>query len=477
MTIHEVLQSNCRERRGDKFIFTREAEGFEGRTFGQVAEDAWAMAAALLNRGLGGKNIMLLGENSYPWMVASLAAAGYVGVAVAANPSWTAGILRDAAAKTQVAAVLYTPDCSELLAATQLPKTVPLYSLETHWQELLEEGRRILAGEGACWPPPQKDREQLCQIYFSSGTTGRPKATMHCQRNLFAGLEGLQKRAGLYSTDRCYLVLPLCHTYGGVYNFLYLMAVGGQLYLGSLTSMPEELAMVKPTVFCGVTKLFRRFYDAVQPAPNPGKALCGLLGGSIRVLFCGGSPDGPEMKRFYRQSGLLMQEAYALTETTSTLALEYPDTPDDTAVGTLYEEMELQVADDGEILVRGPGVFMGYYNDPEATAAAFDRDGFFRTGDLGRMDRRKLVYVTGRKSRVFATAGGEMVDPAEIEALFSAIPGVKKATVSCREGAVVATVVGNLTTEELVAATAEVNSQLPGGSRVERAELGKEGWK
>lgn len=477
MTIHEILQKNRRERYDEDFIFTRKPQGFVGHSFGKLAENVAALASALLCRGLQGKNILLLGENSYPWVAASLAAAGYVGVAVAANPAWTAEILRGAAAKTQAAAVLYSSECEALLEATRLPQEVARISLESDWQELLEQGRRELSDKNADYPEPITQRERLCQIYFSSGTTGRPKAVMLCQRNLFAGLEGLQRRTGLYDTDRCYLVLPLCHTYGGVYNLLYVLATGGRIYLGNMPSMAEELSMVRPTIFCGVPKLFRRFFEAVQNTPNPRQALVQLLGGGIRVLFSGGSPDGTELKRFYRSAGLTMLEAYALTETASTLAIEYPNSHDDTAVGTLYEDMDLKVAEDGELLVRGPGVFLGYYNDPEATAAAFDSRGFFRTGDIGRMDERRLVYVTGRKSRVFATAAGEMVNPAEIEALYAAQPAVERAVVTCREGRVLARVFGNLTPEELENASAEVNRQLPKYSRVEITELGREGWK
>lgn len=187
-----------------------------------------------------------------------------------------------------------------------------------------------------------------CKIVFSSGTTAMPKAVMLSKRNLFSGMESLYKRCPFNEEDVDYLFLPLSHTYGGIYNFLYSMVFGFSIYLCSdIKSLAGELLEVNPTLFCGVPVIFRKIYE-----------------------------------------GYGNKLAYALSETASTFAIQYPYDPDVKTAGTVAEDIEVKVLEPdengvGEIVVKGDNVFLGYAKEEALTASVFTEDGFFKTGDLG----------------------------------------------------------------------------------------------
>ena len=212
----------------------------------------------------------------------------------------------------------------------------------------------------------------------------------------------------LGENDTDYLFLPLHHTYAGVYNFYYSLVGGMQVYLCSDTpKIADELREVRPTIFCAVPLIYRRLMEAY------GEHISMAFGDRIRFLFCGGANFSPKIRAFYKQHGLPMFEAYALTETSSSLSIEYPNFDDFESSGTVFENMEVKILNQdkdgvGDIVVKGESVFLGYLDDAKKTKAAFTDDGYFITGDYGWLEGNKL-YVRGRKKDVLVGENGENV--------------------------------------------------------------------
>jgi long-chain acyl-CoA synthetase len=280
--------------------------------------------------------------------------------------------------------------------------------------------------------------------------------------------------------DLGYLFLPLSHTYGGIYNFIYSLLYGVGLYLCSdISLIAEELRIARPTIFCAVPRLLERFIGAARAAEHPGQALRLMFGGNLRYLFCSGGPWRPEDRAFYKDSGINLLEAYALTETASALSLSYSGEGETESVGVVLENIEVRIAcpDEngcGEILVRGDNVFLGYYKDEEATKAAIDAEGFLHTGDVGRVDATGHLYLMGRLGRIFKTSAGEYVDPDSIERLLLSKPGVLAVSVAGKGGRVAAVLRLADPAPDIAGLIDEANRQLPAHMRVqEYSEVGQ----
>ena len=203
---------------------------------------------------------------------------------------------------------------------------------------------------------------------------------MLTQRNILCGWDNLYKRAPINENDICYLFLPLHHTYAGLCNFLYSTISGMKIYLCSDTKkIGEELQIVKPTVFCAVPLIYERFSKI---ASQTGKDLKTLFGGNIKYMFSGGAYFDENIRRQYKQAGLNMMEAYALTETSSIFSIQYSNSPNVKSVGTIFENIDVKVINSdengcGELVVKGDNVCLGYYGNEKATKEAFDKDVIF----------------------------------------------------------------------------------------------------
>ena len=235
-------------------------------------------------------------------------------------------------------------------------------------------------------------------------------------KNIYSSYEALGKRIDANENDVCYLFLPLNHTYGSIFNFLYSLVFGYQIFLtGDIKNMAQEMMMVHPTVFCAVPLVCVKFCEAAKAMNVPLKM---LLGGRMRYLFIGGSCLPYDIRQAFIDQGINPMNAYALSETSSGFSIDYPDVTDMDSAGTLLEYVDAKVIDPdedgvGELAIKGPNVFHGYLNDPEATARAFDKDGYFLTGDLGKIVGT-MVYVKGRKDTMLVLPNGENVSAKRI---------------------------------------------------------------
>lgn len=461
--IHNLLTDGAKRFKGHGFIFERNGSDFKGTSFDCFAKDVRNFAEVLLAHGLYGKNIILFGGNSYNYMVADIAVMGYVGVSCTISKEWSPKDLINAAEHLNAGAVIYSQLKEEQIAVLKEKHPDLLYIV---MEDILSMNTDISE------PTEPLGSDVCCKIIFSSGTTGVPKAVMLSQNNMFASWENLNKRADFTPEDRDYLFLPLSHTYGGICNFLYALISGMSLYICSDTKLiMEELQMVKPTIFSAVPLIYEKLYAAcVSGNIHPTAA----LGGNIRCLFSGGAHLRREIREFLKGAEIDLLVAYGLTETSSLVSCEYSDPTDLDSVGAILEHMDVSIIqpDDngiGEIAVRGDNVFKGYYKNPSATSKAIDCNGFFHTGDLGRVDNGKL-YLIGRKRKMILFSNGENVFPDEIESLFTDHPQINHAKVYERGGKIFASVY-TAADCDITDMICNINKQLPKYAQIQEYEV------
>ena len=259
-------------------------------------------------------------------------------------------------------------------------------------------------------------------MLYTSGTSGNPKGVPLTHRNVSVnGLDWLRNNAALLEeSDVDLLWLPMSHIFGFGEACLG-NTLGFTTYFADPSSALAKLPEVRPTVFMSVPALWEKLASAVPADTAPPKRqalLAQATGGKLRFCLSGGAGLKREVKELFFSCGLLIIEGYGLTECSPTLTLNRSDAFRFDAVGKPLPSVQLKLAEDGEILARGPTVFSGYHKDPIATREAFTDDGWFKTGDVGRFTDDGFLQIIDRKKDILVTAGGKNVPPANIELRF-----------------------------------------------------------
>jgi len=304
--------------------------------------------------------------------------------------------------------------------------------------------------------------EHLLTIIYTSGTTGNPKGVMLTHQNLVSNITAAAEVLPLGDTDTLLSFLPLCHSFERMAGYYTAMACGSTVaYAESTDSVSDNLLEIHPTVVTTVPRLFERIYSrmmkqidsssparqrifhwavsvgkelahakrsgTVSPALRIQHALADRLvfsklkqktGGRIRFFVSGGAALSRELGEFFEAVGVLIIEGYGLTETAPVLTANRLDDFKYGTVGKPLPGVDIKIAEDGEILAKGPNVMKGYHNNPEATAEVIDKEGWFHTGDVGMFDLQGHLMITDRKKHLFVSSGGKNIAPQPIESLF-----------------------------------------------------------
>jgi long-chain acyl-CoA synthetase len=336
------------------------------------------------------------------------------------------------------------------------PGTTSLDELRAKGREALGADKDAVRREAAA-----VRGEDLATLIYTSGTTGDPKGVMLTHANLMHNVLAAQKIFPMLDHEWTALsFLPLCHSFERTAGYNFMLYAGVTIaYAESVEKVPENMQEVRPWVMCSVPRLYEKMYARVNEKvaadpplrqsifrwaigvgrrlfahtvarTEPGPllklqfALADKLvfskikartGGRLRLFISGGAPLAREIAEFFGAAGMLICEGYGLTETSPVISANHPGHVKPGTVGPPLDQVEVRIAEDGEILTRGPHVMKGYYRKPEATAEAIDKDGWFHTGDIGFLDRDGFLTITDRKKDIIVTSGGKNIAPQPIE--------------------------------------------------------------
>ncbi len=301
--------------------------------------------------------------------------------------------------------------------------------------------------------------EDLATLIYTSGTTGRPKGVMLSHQNIASNARDCEDRLPMANDAVSLSFLPLCHIYERMLVYLYHYNGVSIHYAESMETIGDNLREVQPTIFSAVPRLLEKVYAKIM---DKGAALTGIkkslffwavglgeqyeihgksawykfqlkmarkiifskwqeaLGGKVLAVASGAAALNPKLARIFLAAGINIQEGYGLTETSPVVAVNDPKN-DGTRIGTvgrIINNVQVKIAEDGEILVKGPNVMMGYYNKPNITAEVIDAEGWFHTGDIGQMVEGQYLKITDRKKEIFKTSGGKYIAPQNMENTF-----------------------------------------------------------
>ncbi len=329
-----------------------------------------------------------------------------------------------------------------------------------HWQSFLDRGA---GDEHQAEVESRMDAvqaEDLATLIYTSGTTGRPKGVMLSHKNVASNsLDSYGRIPTKGDNELALSFLPLCHVYERMLIYLYCYACVPIYYAESMETIGDNIREVHPTIFTAVPRLLEKIYDRIVAK---GSELSGIkkrlffwalelgeeyelegkggwynfqlkiarklifskwleaLGGRVKAIASGSAALNPRLIRIFSAAGVNIQEGYGLTETSPVISVNGPtkDLKRIGSVGKLIPNVEVKIAEDGEILCKGPNVMMGYYNKPEATAEVLTEDGWFHTGDIGEFVDGEFLKITDRKKEIFKTSGGKYIAPQLMETRF-----------------------------------------------------------
>jgi len=423
-------------------------------------------AAALAARGLRpGDRIALLSYNRPEWAIVDYAAqligAVTVPLYATSTPDQADFILSDSGAK-----LTFVEDEAQL---AKLEPGRDAIIFDTGPGAMSFES--FLAGAKGSPPKVEVDPEALATIIYTSGTTGTPKGVMLSHRNLVSNVTALLEIVTFTPEDVSLSFLPISHAFQRIVDYAIFSRGAVVAYAESIDSVAKNLLDVRPTILCSVPRFYEKVHDrvvqSIEGMPAWRKRLAGWAlkiggaeaehrlrsrrvpfglrvrrglahvlvlrqirartGGRIRLLVSGGAPLGKETNEFFNALGFTLIEGYGLTETSPVITLNRPGAVKLGTVGQAISGAEVRIApEDGEILVRGPLVMMGYWKRPEETAAVMS-DGWFRTGDIGELDADGYLKITDRKKDLLKTSGGKYIAPAPIESRIRQHPYVANA--------------------------------------------------
>lgn len=407
-------------------------------TYAEVADQALRLVSALRNLGVQpGDKVALVSKNCAEWFICDLAMmlGDYVSVPIfpTAGADTIEYCLTHSESKALIGGKLDDPAATQQVIDA-MPDIISIalpYDTAPNCQHQFKE---LIANADPSEERPQHYDDKLMSLVYTSGTSGLPKGAMLTYGAFSWSVQQLINHIGIQENDRLFSYLPLAHITERVYIF------GSSIMGGVTTAFPESLdtfiedvKMHRPTLFISVPRLWTLFQQRIQdklpqkklnillkiPFVNSliKKKLADGLGlDQARVLGCGSAPVSPALLEWYRSVGLNITEAWGMTESFAYSTLNYPFRADKIgSVGNAGPGIELKIADDDEIMVRGRGLFSGYYKNDIATQESFDADGWLHTGDIGSIDADGYLTIQGRKKDTFKTSKGKFVAPVPIE--------------------------------------------------------------
>ena len=424
------------------------------------------VARGLISMGIqAGDRVAVASSNRVEWNILDIAVQKTGAILVPLYPNISENdyrfILNDCAAKICIVSNQELADKISNIR-TDVPSLEHLFSFDKldsvpHWSHI-EEQRTHTDIDLVYDRMKDVKNEDLVTIIYTSGTTGNPKGVMLSHQNLLSNVEGCIEPIPADNHSRVLTFLPICHVYERMLHYLY-MYLGCSVYFAeSMDTIGDNIKEVKPDVFSAVPRLIEKVFDKIMAK---GEELSGIkkglfywalnlaenydnvhatpffkfklgiarklifskwqeaLGGNVKAIASGSAALQPRLARIFLAADIPILEGYGLTETSPVVTVNnFVSGIRIGTVGALIEGVQVKIAEDGEILVKGPNVMMGYYNNEEATNEVMDSEGWFHTGDIGEFQEEKFLKITDRKKEIFKTSGGKYIVPQAMENRF-----------------------------------------------------------
>ena len=442
-------------------------------TYRTLRSDIDCLGTYFAKAGLKGKKIAIIGENSYQWVVAYLAAVNGMSIAVPLDKELPSHEIHNLMVRAEVDAILFsakaedrTLDALEGIDGVDLRIRMNGVSVDPevkNWETVMEEGRNALLDGCHQYLDVEIDPDAMCALLFTSGTTGTSKGVMLSHRNIAANVYNMSKYVKIRRPGVGLSVLPMhhtyeltCHVFTGLYQGMAIAICQGLRYV------QQNLKESKATVMVGVPAVFEMMHKKVwKQAESTGSAgkmtfmmnlarktrmfnnikrmrkvfepIHSAIGNHMELFIAGGAAINPQVIRDYEALGIPMIQGYGMTENAPIIAVNRDYYSKAESVGPPMPGTEVRIFQPdeegvGEIICKGPSVMLGYYKDPEATAEVL-KDGWLYTGDFGRFDEEGFLYICGRKKNVIVTKNGKNIFPEEIEYLLLEQPYIEEVIV------------------------------------------------
>ena len=483
-TLNDILSTVSTSHR-DRVMLHRQAAAWQAISSADFYRNVVGLSRTLASWGIKkGDRVAILAENRPEWTITDFAALALGAITVPIYATQTAGqsafIVNDSGAR--IIAVSTKDQLEKIRSVQSQTRLERILSMDDVAADVDADAgpahaisMRPLMAQGPSAPDPQFDQQSravrpddLATIIYTSGTTGVSKGDMlthgNLASNISCSLDGFNLRpTGELSVS----FLPLSHVTARHVDFALLNRGVTLAYCPDIAQMPAVLAEMKPTIFVAVPRVYEKIRQQVilRAATFPKKSIYewalkvggahrdeilrgiqptapswklanrlvfskvrAAMGGRAEEFISGGAPLGRELAEWFADIGIHIHEGYGLTETSPVIAVNTPKASKLGTVGNLLANVEIRIADDGEVLVRGPSVFQGYWNRPEETANAFI-DGWFKTGDIGNLDADGFLSITDRKKDLLKTSGGKFIAPQPIENALKLSPLIGTAVV------------------------------------------------
>ena len=474
--LKEML-NNTKEQFGDKTAFYLDGDEIENSRkilYNQYINDINCLGTAMIEMGLKGKRIAIISENRYEWEVAYLAVCCGTGVVVPLDKALQIDEIESLIIRSEAEAIFYSSKYNEFMQTIQKNGKSKLkyfisMDLEKNdfnkfsQKEVIKKGQELLNSGNKEFIDAKINNEEMNIMLFTSGTTSKSKSVMLSHKNICTNIRDIRECFEIDETDTFLSFLPLHHTFECTVGYLYPISVGSTIVFSKgVRHIASELKKFKITAMISVPALVEKMYDKIMKAiEEKGKtssvkkgitlsnALLKVgidikkkifkeiyqnLGGYLRIIVVGGAPFSVEKEKGFWDLGFNVLQGYGLTETSPVIAAELTKRKRIGSIGKKMPSVEVKIDNPdengvGELLAKGNSVMLGYYENKEANEEVFDKEGWFHTGDLARIDKDGYIFISGRKKFVIVLKNGKNVYPEEIEALIDSSDLVKESMV------------------------------------------------
>lgn len=475
-TIKEVFVHSMENYAHNTLILEKPShkDPYKNITFKEFGEDVVAFGTELIRLLPKNARVVIVGETTYGWYLSYMTLLCGAGIAVPVDKELPDNELENVIKRAKATAVIFTEKKKESIKKIENKLPEVKYFIQMNSEDFIEnkhvgmdylikEGKEILKNGDTSYMDIEVDPEEFKVLIFTSGTTSKSKGVMICNRNLAANINSVFAYVHIYETDRLFSVLPLHHTYESTIGFLVPFAAGGSIAIcEGLKYIVPNLKEAKPTIMLTVPLLVENLYKKINETIKKSnkeamvnsmihitnllkavnvdikrkvfKEILDNLGGNIRIIVSAAAPIDSKIGKWVDDIGIKFLQGYGLTETApiSALTPEYEQAKY-ASTGRAVIDTDIKILNpnengEGEILIKGPTVMMGYYEDEEATSEVM-KDGYFCSGDIGTIDSDGYIFITGRSKNVIVTQNGKNIYPEEIEMLLGNIPEIAECMV------------------------------------------------